>query len=55
MFEYSINGGALVRPLFYDYPKDEATYATVDNTFMLGDAIKVTPVLQPGVKDGDMF
>lgn len=39
----------MVRPLFFDYPNDDKAFDNVDNTFMLGDNLKVSPVLQQGV------
>lgn len=45
MYQVFREGGPLVRPLFFDYPTDEETFKNVDNTFMLGDALKISPVL----------
>jgi len=36
-------------PLFYYYPEDSETYQFVENKFMVGDQIKVVPVLKAGV------
>jgi len=48
MFAGNYTGGQLVYPLLYDYPLDaQALNENVENTFMLGDAIKVSPVLIP--------
>lgn len=52
-------GAAVVKPLFYDYPEDDnafdqSNYKAFD-TYMLGDSIKVSPVLDQGVKDGDKY
>lgn len=46
-------GGAIVRPLIFDNPTDTQTYNNVEETYMLGDSIKVSPVLRQGLKDGD--
>ena len=48
-------GGAIVRPLIFDNPTDSQTYSSVEETYMLGDSIKVSPVLQQGLKDGDQY
>lgn len=48
-------GGAVVRPLFFDYPMDENTYENIEATYMLGDSIKVSPVLEKGKNDGDDY
>jgi len=48
-------GGALVRPMFFDFPLDDNTYENVEGTFMLGDSIKVSPVLEQGKNDGDAY
>ena len=44
----SVEGGANVwRPLFFEFPGDENT-ATIDEQFMIGSHILVTPVLTEG-------
>ena len=45
LFEVSQNGGSCIDPLFYYYPDDDNTYTDVEHTFMVGGAIKVSPVL----------
>lgn len=50
---YEINargGGTLVRPLFFEFPEDEGAYKAYEHTFMVGSALKVTPVLSPSSK-----
>ena len=37
----------IIRPTFYDFPDDENCYADCDD-FMLGDALLVAPVVEPG-------
>jgi alpha-glucosidase (family GH31 glycosyl hydrolase) len=44
-----------VKPHFYDYPEDDETFNNPDHTYMLGDSIKVSPVLKQGLRDGDTF
>eukprot|EP01022_Parablepharisma_sp_SALTPOND_P033469 TRINITY_DN887_c0_g1_i1.p1 TRINITY_DN887_c0_g1~~TRINITY_DN887_c0_g1_i1.p1 ORF type:complete len:1932 (-),score=137.28 TRINITY_DN887_c0_g1_i1:11681-17392(-) len=41
-----LEGGAIIRPLLFDFPTDFNTYKILDETFMFGYAIKVTPVLK---------
>ena len=52
-------GSAVVRPLFYDFPEDDNAFdqdgQKAFDTYMLGDSIKVSPVLDQGVKDGDKY
>ncbi|KAF2884462.1 hypothetical protein ILUMI_21710 [Ignelater luminosus] len=38
----------IIRPLFYHYPQEEATF-TIDQQLLLGDGILVAPVLESGV------
>jgi alpha-glucosidase (family GH31 glycosyl hydrolase) len=48
MYKVYLKGGALVYPLFFDYPEDDKCFEDVEHTYMLGDAIKVSPVLEAG-------
>lgn len=48
-------GGSLVRPLFFDYPADNNTYDDVEHTYMLGNAIKASPVLKAGVTEYESY
>lgn len=47
MFAANYTGGQLVYPLLYDYPEDEEALKNIEETYMLGDAIKVSPILSP--------
>jgi alpha-glucosidase len=42
-------GAPILRPLFWAFPKDTATYS-MDDEFMCGDALLVAPVTRPGVE-----
>ncbi|KAL7979401.1 hypothetical protein Chor_015425 [Crotalus horridus] len=42
-----LQGDTVARPLFFEFPKDEATY-TLDKQFLWGRVLLVTPVLEPG-------
>lgn len=46
LFEVNQNGGTCIDPLFYYYPDDDNVYGDTTSTFMVGGAIKVSPVLQ---------
>ena len=45
MFAKNYTGGQLVYPLLYDYPEDDTCLDNIESTYMLGDSIKVSPVL----------
>ena len=36
-------------PMFFDFPSDDKCFEDIEHTYMLGDSIKVSPVLQKGV------
>jgi lysosomal alpha-glucosidase len=42
-----VNGSTVARPLFFEFPKDQVTW-DVDQQFMWGSAVLVTPVLIEG-------
>ncbi|XP_077172990.1 lysosomal alpha-glucosidase-like [Paroedura picta] len=43
-----LQGDTVTRPLFFEFPKDMATYS-IDRQFLWGRGLLVTPVLDPGV------
>lgn len=45
MFARNYTGGQLVYPLLYDFPEDDNCLENIEDTYMLGNAIKVSPVL----------
>lgn len=47
MYEAHTTGVPLARPLFFEYPEDKETWS-VDEQFLLGDALLVSPVLTEG-------
>lgn len=47
MFSANYTGGQLVYPLLYDYPEDDNCLDNIEYTYMLGDAIKVSPDMAP--------
>jgi len=53
MFAANYTGGQLVYPLLYDYPEDDECLNNIDNTYMLGDAIKVSPRVDPSQENNN--
>lgn len=51
LFEISQRGGSLFSPLFYQYPSEEGAYEDITHSFMIGDAIKITPVLEESAQN----
>lgn len=47
LFEVSANGGSVIRPLFFECPKDAKAHGKRNETFMIGPALMVAPVLTP--------
>jgi alpha-glucosidase (family GH31 glycosyl hydrolase) len=45
MFATNYTGGQLVYPLIYDFPEDDNCLEYIGETYMLGDSVKVSPVL----------
>lgn len=41
----SVEGGIVIRPLLFVFPADKMMYSIMDETFMFGYAIRVTPVM----------
>ncbi len=41
-------GAPILRPLLFEYPEDETTYAA-DDEFLVGDALLVAPITRPGI------
>lgn len=50
MFEAHLQGGAVVHPMFFDFPNDENLYSrfTIDRTFMWASSLLVVPSTYPG-------
>lgn len=50
MFESFLWGGAVIHPIFFDFPEEEEVYKReiVDRTFMWGKTLYVIPALIPG-------
>ena len=54
MFAANYTGGQLVYPLLYDFPEDDECLKNIENTYMLGDAIKVSPRIDPAQEDNNL-
>lgn len=51
LFEAHKNGGTVIRPLFFEFPNDLSCHDDYEQSFMVGDALKVTPQLAKGSLD----
>ncbi|HEY6690515.1 MAG TPA: TIM-barrel domain-containing protein, partial [Rubrobacter sp.] len=47
-------GAPILRPLLFEYPADETTYAA-DDEFLLGDALLVAPITRPGIEHRHVY
>jgi alpha-glucosidase (family GH31 glycosyl hydrolase) len=47
LYEINQNGGTLIRPLFFEFPDDNGCYQGYEHSFMVGSALKVSPVIIP--------
>jgi len=45
MFSANYTGGSVVYPLYFDFPTDKQALDNIEQTFMLGDSVKVSPIL----------
>ena len=50
LFEVSLNGGTLIRPLFFEFPDDPGVYSKTDYMFMIGPALLVVPTLHANLQ-----
>ena len=55
LFEASTKGGAVFKPMFFYYANDTDAYFDHEQDFMVGDAIKVSPVLGEAATKGDAY
>eukprot|EP00826_Nyctotherus_ovalis_P064102 TRINITY_DN9399_c0_g1_i1.p1 TRINITY_DN9399_c0_g1~~TRINITY_DN9399_c0_g1_i1.p1 ORF type:complete len:600 (-),score=173.57 TRINITY_DN9399_c0_g1_i1:56-1855(-) len=51
LFEVSLYGGTLIRPVFFEFPNGNACYLYMNDYFMIGSSILVIPVLRRNVKE----
>ena len=47
-------GAPILRPLLFEYPEDETTYA-LDDQFLLGDALLIAPITKPGIEHRHVY
>jgi len=54
MFATNYTGGQLVYPLLYDYPEDDVALNIIEDTYMLGDSMKISPRIDPKQENNNM-
>ncbi|KAL0217914.1 hypothetical protein RCL1_008763 [Eukaryota sp. TZLM3-RCL] len=52
--ETSLQGGAVIRPLWFDFPFDSFTYS-YEGVYLIGDSILASPVLRQGVSYHEVY
>ena len=45
LYEASMWGTTCFDPLFYHYPNDDNLYSDIEHTFIVGNGVKVSPVM----------
>ncbi|KAG0240435.1 hypothetical protein BGW41_006956 [Actinomortierella wolfii] len=53
-YETSIDGTPIIRPMFTEFPEDEATFG-MDDQYLVGSALLVKPVTQAGVTRSKVY
>eukprot|EP00096_Caligus_rogercresseyi_P013303 TRINITY_DN597_c0_g1_i1.p1 TRINITY_DN597_c0_g1~~TRINITY_DN597_c0_g1_i1.p1 ORF type:complete len:902 (+),score=300.42 TRINITY_DN597_c0_g1_i1:94-2799(+) len=53
-YEGELSGVPPMRPLFYEFPQDEESFG-LDKEHLVGDALLVRPVVNPGVSSVDVY
>jgi len=53
-YEHYLKGYPPVRPLFFEFQDDEETYS-IDDEFMLGEALLVAPILREGARGREVY
>ena len=51
LYETMMSGGTCFDPMFYYYPEDDNLFQNYEASFMVGGALKVSPILNPNVTD----
>lgn len=44
-------GGICFDPMFFLYPENDKLYTNIEESLMVVGALKVSPILVPGIKD----
>ncbi|KAG0198537.1 hypothetical protein BGX28_008026 [Mortierella sp. GBA30] len=52
--ESSVDGMPIIRPMFTEFPQDEAVFG-MDDQYMIGNALLVKPVSKPGVSRSTVY
>jgi alpha-glucosidase len=47
-------GAPILRPLLFEYPDDETTY-TMDDEFLVGNALLIAPISRPGIEHRHVY
>lgn len=55
MYEASVKGTPVMRPLFLEFPEDKACYTDENMTFMFGPAVLVANVVEKGAKTRKVY
>ncbi len=55
LFLAALNGGTVVRPLFFEFPEDDTSYAEAGKTILIGRSVLVVPVLDEGKTTVDAY
>lgn len=55
IFEVSSWGGSCFDPLFYYYPTDDQAFEHIDETYLVGGSLKVSPILEEGITQTKKF
>uniref|UniRef100_A0A0N4ZV17 Gal_mutarotas_2 domain-containing protein n=1 Tax=Parastrongyloides trichosuri TaxID=131310 RepID=A0A0N4ZV17_PARTI len=53
-YEHGLTGKPIIRPLFSEFPEDEQSYDE-ERSFMVGSALLVRPVTEPGVQQVSLY
>lgn len=54
MKEAHKKGTPVIRPMFYEFPKDEVCWE-VEDQYMFGDLYLVAPILKPGLRSREVY
>lgn len=46
-----LKGGVFIKPMFFEYPTDHLVHRDYENTFLVGNALKVSPVIDENTPD----
>lgn len=55
MYESSVNGSPVMRPIFYEFPEDTKAYSDNDFTFMFGRNLLVANVVEEGANFREIY